>query len=276
MYNKLFTKILDSSIWLEPDPHRLVWITLIAAMDEHSHAAFACPENLAARARVPLSDTLAALEAFQKPDPRDPEQEFDGRRIERVPGGWLILNGQKYRSMVTRAIATEQSRERMRKWREAKKLRNVTQLSQPVTPSEAVAIAVSDKSTTARQDAPRPKKTRNVSRGSEPEGWFLDFKLAYPSRAGDQGWRKAMKAAHARILEGHSPDEFVAGARRYAEFISATQRWGTEYVKQAATFLGPDKPFLLDWTPPKNKGEIARDSNLDVTAKWLESKNAAQ
>ena len=34
MYNKLFTKILDSSIWLAPDPVRLVWITLLAAMDE--------------------------------------------------------------------------------------------------------------------------------------------------------------------------------------------------------------------------------------------------
>ena len=52
MYNKLFTKILDSSIWLAPDSVRLVWITMIAAMDEEGNCMFACAANLAARARV--------------------------------------------------------------------------------------------------------------------------------------------------------------------------------------------------------------------------------
>ena len=67
MYNKLFTKILDSSIWLAPDPHRLVWITLISAMDENGYAAFACAENLANRARVAVDDTKAAIAAFERP-----------------------------------------------------------------------------------------------------------------------------------------------------------------------------------------------------------------
>lgn len=142
MYNKIFTKILDSSIWLAPDPHRLVWITLIAAMDSQSIATFACPENLAARARVSLEDTLDAIKAFESPDPYDPSQEFEGRRIERVPGGWLILNGERYRNLVTRAVATEQSRLRMQRFRDKQsKLRNVTQPLQPVTPSVSVSVS---------------------------------------------------------------------------------------------------------------------------------------
>ena len=32
MYNKLFTKILDSTIWLEDDATRLVWITFLAVI----------------------------------------------------------------------------------------------------------------------------------------------------------------------------------------------------------------------------------------------------
>jgi len=118
MYNKLFTKILDSSIWLAPDPHRLVWITLVAAMDEDAIAHFACAENLAARARVSLEDTEAALASFLAPDPYGPDQEHDGRRIERVPGGWYLLNGLKYRTAVTRSAMQEQNRERVRRWRE--------------------------------------------------------------------------------------------------------------------------------------------------------------
>jgi len=81
---------------------------------------------------------------------------------------------------------------------------------------------------------------------------MLDFKLAYPERAGDQGWSKAARAANARIGEGHTTAEFLAGARRYAAFCEATGKIGSEYVKQACTFLGPDKAFLLPWhAPPK-------------------------
>jgi hypothetical protein len=40
MYNRLFTKILDSSIWLEADTTRIVWITMLASMDEDGFAPF--------------------------------------------------------------------------------------------------------------------------------------------------------------------------------------------------------------------------------------------
>jgi hypothetical protein len=138
MYNKLFTKILDSSIWLAPDPHRLVWITLIAAMDQNGYAQFACVENLAARARVSVDETRAAIAAFEAPDPYAPEQDFDGRRIERIQGGWFVLNAEKYRNIVTRAVANEQARVRMQKHR-AKHA--VTQPLRSVTPSGSVSLS---------------------------------------------------------------------------------------------------------------------------------------
>jgi len=100
-----------------------------------------------------------------------------------------------------------------------------------------------------------------VSRGTAPEDpeWLLDFKLAYPPRAGDQGWRKAVRAANQRIVEGHTTAEFIAGARRYAAFCEASGKVGSEYVKQACTFLGPDKPFLLPWhAPPKPENAMDR------------------
>jgi hypothetical protein len=138
MYNKIFTKILDSSIWLAPDPHRLVWITFIAAMDQNGYAQFACIENLAARARVSIDDTGAAVTSFESPDPYAPEQEYEGRRIARVDGGWLVLNAEKYRNIVTRAVANEQARVRMQKHR-AKTA--VTQQLRSVTPSVSESIS---------------------------------------------------------------------------------------------------------------------------------------
>lgn len=95
----------------------------------------------------------------------------------------------------------------------------------------------------------RQRARARVSRETDPD-WLLDFKLAYPDRAGDQGWRRAVRAGSARLAEGHTTAEMIAGAERYAAFVDATGKRGTEYVKQAATFLGPDKPFLLPWTLP--------------------------
>lgn len=118
MYNKLFTKILDSSIWLEPTATRLIWLTFIAAMDEDGFAEFASVRNLAHRARIELDDTIAAVACLEAPDADSSDKDNDGRRIERVPGGWMVLNAPKYREIVTRLVAKEGNRRRVKKFRD--------------------------------------------------------------------------------------------------------------------------------------------------------------
>lgn len=117
MYNKLFTSILDSSIWLEEPTTKVVWVTLIAAMNEDGFAHFSAPQNLANRAVLSLEDTLAAIKILESPDPNSADQDHEGRRIERVPGGWIVLNAKKYRDIATRAIAREKVRERVARHR---------------------------------------------------------------------------------------------------------------------------------------------------------------
>jgi hypothetical protein len=122
MYNRLFTKILDSSIWLEPCTTRIVWVTLLVAMDEDGYAHFSAIENLAARARVSVRDTKKAIECFLSPDPNSSNPENDGRRIERVPGGYLILNAKQHRETLNREIQREQTRLRVARHREKRKM----------------------------------------------------------------------------------------------------------------------------------------------------------
>ena len=138
MYNKLFAKILDSSIWLESVPTRIVWLTFIAVMDEHGFAQFAAPGNLANRARVTLEDAEEAIRILESPDENSSNPDHDGRRIERVPGGWMILNADKHRDMVTRAVVQSQTRERVRRHRERKREGNadVTQANEKLTLSD--------------------------------------------------------------------------------------------------------------------------------------------
>lgn len=141
MYNKLFGKILDSSIWLESDSTRIVWMTLIAAMDEHGFCQFASVNNLAHRAIVSPENTDQAVKVLENPDPDSSDPENEGRRIEKVPGGWMVLNAHKYRALVTRANVQENTRNRVRAFRERKRSVTkgnaaVTQVTKPVTPSD--------------------------------------------------------------------------------------------------------------------------------------------
>jgi len=138
MYNKLFTKILDSSIWMESLETRIVWLTFIAAMDESGFVQFASVENVAHRARVGVEAASMAVRRLESPDENSSDPENDGRRIERVPGGWMVLNAQKYRELVTRVVIQEQTKNRVRRFREKKRSGNapVTPRNENVTPSE--------------------------------------------------------------------------------------------------------------------------------------------
>lgn len=143
MYNKIFTKILDSSIWLEADPTRIVWITMIAAMDEDGFCHFASVENLARRAVVDVEKAKEAVRVLEAPDSNSCDPDHEGRRIERVPGGWIVLNSKKYKELVTRVVAREQTRQRVARYRDKKALCNapVTVCNDLVTPSETVSVS---------------------------------------------------------------------------------------------------------------------------------------
>ena len=251
MYNKLFTKILDSSIWLAPDPHRLVWITLIAAMDQNGYAAFACAENLASRARVSVDETKAAIAAFEGPDPYAPEQEFEGRRIERVDGGWFVLNAEKYRNLVTRAVANEQAKLRMQRYRERKAIQSVTQPLRSVTPSYHIKSDHQSKT-----DTQKPAYEKNPL----PPDWAQQLSAVYPRRSGPSGigGTKTMLKIRAALLE--DPWQTILdGAQRYADYCDKAGKTGSEFVKTAATFIEERayrEEFLFQ--QPRDPAEAAR------------------
>ncbi len=96
-YTKLFRDLVFSTIWRrEDDATRLVWITMLALRDG-DHVVRVNAVGLADLARVSDEDCRKSLEVLSAPDPNGMEQEFEGRRIEWVEDGWLILNGEKYR-----------------------------------------------------------------------------------------------------------------------------------------------------------------------------------
>lgn len=116
MYVKLFADILQSTVWTEDSDVRIVWITLLLLADADGHVHATAP-GIAATAHVALPKTREALERFEAPDPDSRTEEHEGRRIERVPGGYVILNYNAYKAMRDRDTVREQTRERVRRHR---------------------------------------------------------------------------------------------------------------------------------------------------------------
>lgn len=129
------------------------------------------------------------------------------------------------------------------------------------------------------QTRPRPDQDQKKNMAAAPpladENFDL-LKSLYPKRSGDQKWHEARQAANARLREGHTWAEIHDGVRRYAEWCKTTGKVGTETVKQAATFLGPGKPFLEPWTPPVTKADVRLAGNLDAAAEFMRRTEAVQ
>lgn len=99
----------------------------------------------------------------------------------------------------------------------------------------------------------QPEPTQVGGKPAPPDEFaekFAHLKAIYPKRSGDHRWKTAEKHLRARLKEGHTWDEIFDGVRRYAEWVRHTGKERTETVKQAATFVGTDKPFLEDFDLP--------------------------
>ena len=115
-FTKLFSSITESTVWCEPAHTRLVWITMLAMADRQGRVWASIP-GLANRARVPVEDTEKALETFLAPDKYSRTEDFEGRRIEPIDGGWRLLNYEKYRAIRDIETTREVAREHMRRKR---------------------------------------------------------------------------------------------------------------------------------------------------------------
>lgn len=77
---------------------------------------------------------------------------------------------------------------------------------------------------------------------------FLEAWKVYPPRAGGNSKASAYRAWRTRVVQdGWEPNEITQGVMRYRQFCDLTKKTGTELVKQAATFFGPDEHFLEEW-----------------------------
>lgn len=97
-FTKLFSSITESTIWVEDNETRIVWITMLAMADRFGRVWGSIP-GLANRARVPVEAVERALQKFREPDAYSRTKEHEGRRIKDIESGWLLLTYEKHRAI---------------------------------------------------------------------------------------------------------------------------------------------------------------------------------
>jgi hypothetical protein len=90
------------------------------------------------------------------------------------------------------------------------------------------------------------KREESSSLRSEDTAEFELAWQAYPKRPGASK-AGSLKAWRARRKAGAAADEMLAGVQRYAAFCAASKT-EPRFIKQPATFFGPDEHFRSDWT----------------------------
>lgn len=131
-WSPVFSSVVDSSLWLEPDWVIKVFMTMLAKKDADfivRGSAF----NIAQWSKKTEQETIDALKILSSPDTKRIEpQPFAGRRIERVEDGWLILNGKLYRDLMVK----ENEKARKKRWAAEKRAQ---------VKEEKAALAASEK-----------------------------------------------------------------------------------------------------------------------------------
>ncbi|MFG1210547.1 hypothetical protein [Xanthobacter flavus] len=109
---------------------------------------------------------------------------------------------------------------------------NVLRLNEGVNPPDNPDDKGADK---AKNIEDRSKKEKE--HGPAAAGAFDRFRKVYPRRDGSQDWPKARESFDRAVRAGVDPEAIVGGAERYAADCRRRGDEGTQFVKQARTWL---------------------------------------
>jgi hypothetical protein len=214
-YTKLFNSIVASTIWSEPDETRIIWITMLAMANQRGVVETSIP-GLAVLARVHVDKCRQAIATLESPDPDSRSQEYDGRRIQKVDGGWLILNHAKYRAKLNADERREYKTIKQREYRMRTTVDNGGPQSTPWTHTD------SDTDTEKVKTIPQQKRLGSAE--------FLQFYESYPKKLDRQ---EAVRAWVKGLCDGRL-GEILAGLESWKN----CEQWSDyERIPYPATWL---------------------------------------
>lgn len=146
-YAKLFSSITESSLWGAAHHVRILFVSMLAKADATGFVE-AAMTGLARIANLSLEEAATAIAVLEGPDQDSKNPDNDGRRVAKVPGGWMVLNYEAYRNRPGDDERREYMRNYMKEYRRKHSVNNgkqslatVSDGKRPSTQAEAEAEA---------------------------------------------------------------------------------------------------------------------------------------
>ena len=253
-YTPVFKSILTSTIWLEKPHVKVVWITLLLMCDRNGIVEGAVP-GIANAAVVTVEQCREAMEVLLGPDPDSRTTDFDGRRIEKIDGGWRVLNHSKHREKL--GMSATGNAARVARYR-SKRRENVTGTDMGVMPVHVCAhvcndqdqdqeVRIREEKIRETREVRAPKKPRQVKSECPESIEPTEATLAVAASTG-RNWRSDLASMR---------DWALAKGERKVDWQAALRGWMRRASEQAPRGQGGNVGRQVK--PPQPNAEDDRD-----------------
>jgi hypothetical protein len=163
-FTKLDEGIIYSSIMGEDDAVFRVWIVLLATCKADGISPVS-ETFIASITKKDVAEIKRCIDTLMSPDETSRSKNDDGRRIERIDGGFKIINYEKYRA----SSKTDYLREKQAKYRENLKKRIDNRDTKGIRSASASASASSSDSVLSEDSIKKIKKKKYKIGQPNPE-----------------------------------------------------------------------------------------------------------
>lgn len=237
-FAKLDSGIVNSTLWVQPHDVLRVWVWFLSQADANGVVRTAAPA-LAHACMVPLDRMREILALLEAPDPDSRSTVEDGRRIEKIEGGWAIVNYRAYRERVSAEEKREADRRRI-----AEKRAEARKESEKVVACRDVSHPVAEVAQAeAEEEVEAIEQEQEHVQAAPALTPFLRFWAAYPNKKGKQ---EAEKTWRKRKLDARC-DDLIAHVRLMAatdaDWLRGYAPMGSTYLNQARWEDVPKRPY---------------------------------
>lgn len=257
-FTKLSSTIVTSSIWAEPHATRIVWITMLAMADRDGFVPCSIL-GLAHVARVTMDECTAALTTLQEPDKHSRTTEFEGRRVQVVEGGFMLLNYERYRNERSQEERTEYLRIAKQRSRSRSNVNTRQHLSTPVNTrqqNEKTNVDThgqSSMSTNAEAEAEAEEQKQSTHTQGPAEKVEKPFpEVNTPSW--DEFWAFCQSLQCGLAAEWYARDKWLAAE---AKHWSGNENWRAYALRARGWWEQDGKPMTAPASQKRNGGPNA-------------------
>lgn len=174
-YVKIYgNQLMRSTVWVNTSKEtKLLWITMLAIADKNGLVLASIP-GLAKEAGISLAECEESIGVLCSPDPYSRTKKYEGRRLEVIDGGFLLLNYKKYREMRTEAQVKEAERKAAWRAKQSEKAAEGHVTGQPDVPSSPTK----SRATPTPSPPPSPTPEEEASSSQDIDRYYISCTIA--------------------------------------------------------------------------------------------------